>query len=139
MTPGDFALKCVAEAWTSKYRFGILETTLRRPGRGQTARSTNRAGRPIEDRTAVLDSFNRLTADVVEGLRSGGATAAGARAKIDAAGFSEAIQVSESAAEMAEQLEWIFRSGDNVWADCSPAEVVVYLRFWSDKGHRRIG
>ena len=138
MTPEDFARGCVEGAWSSGHRFGVLESTPRRPGRGQSRRSTNRAGRRIEDRRTVLAVFDRLVGDVVAGLRSGSLAPESARVKIEEAGFTQALQISESASEMSEQLASIIRSGHDVWVDCSPPEIVVYLRFWADESHPRI-
>jgi hypothetical protein len=94
----------------------------------------------VEDRPAVLARLDQVVAAVVRGLAAGTLAVADARAQVAAAGFIEAVHVAEAAEELAGQVAGIIRAGDNVWVDCSPeGGTVVYLRWWADPSHPRLG
>jgi hypothetical protein len=140
MSADEFARRCAEQVWPAGCRYAVVTSTLRRPGRGRSASGTNRGGWRAEDRPPVLARLDALAAEVVRGLASGSLSGGEARARVAEAGFAGCVRVAGSVGELAEQLAEVVRSGDNAWTDCSPdGGAVVYLRWWSDPSHPRVG
>jgi hypothetical protein len=139
----DVAQQAIDSLWGDDFVFGVVETALMRPGRGHSARGSNRGGWRYEPRYGELMRFARFVTNLMESLRSGRLTAEDVRRTVDTGPYGGFVLVADSKAGMIASLAERFRAGDNVWVHGYteaglPGSRVLHVRTWHDPSHRSI-
>src|SRR5690242_3558383 len=96
----DVAERVVEELWDDHFVYGVVETALMRPGRGQSVRGSNRGGWRYEVRHGEILRFARYVTDLMEGLRSGALTAEDARRAVGEGPYAGFVLVADSKVRM---------------------------------------
>jgi hypothetical protein len=139
----DVARLVIDELWSDDFIFGVVETALMRPGRGRSARGSNRGGWRYEDRHDELMRFSRFVYELMESVRTRSLTAKDARLAVDAGPYAGFVLIADSKVRMVECLAERFRAGDTAWVHGYteaglPGSRVLHVRSWHDPSHRRI-
>jgi hypothetical protein len=139
----EIARRIIAARWEDDIAFGVVETALRRPGRGRSEHGSNKRGWRYEKRLAELEKFNAFVGELIGRLELGTLTAEAARQRIDEAAYADFACVAESMDHMIALFADYLRAGDNVWSEGwtpagGPGNRVFRLRSWYDRSHPRI-
>lgn len=142
-TEDDVSRQVIEPLWAEDFTFGVIQTALMRPGRGHSARGSNRKGWRYEHRSDELGRLSRQVTDLMEGLRTGRLTPEDARRAVAEGPHAGFILLADSKERMIECLAERFRAGDNVWVEGwtprgEPGDRVLLLNCWHDPSHRRI-
>jgi hypothetical protein len=137
------ARRVIEGIWDSSFTFGVVETALKRPGRGRSPGASNVKGWRYEERRSELDRFNKFVGGLIEGLRCDIFNATAASQKIDQAGYSGFLFVSDSKEQMVKIFSDRLNAGDNAWVEGYtepglPGHRVLHLRCWHDPSHERV-
>jgi hypothetical protein len=138
----EFARSVVGGLWDHSFNFGVVETALKRPGRGRSSGGSNLKGWRYEKRGSELDRFNRFIGELIEELRSGSFNATLANQKTNQAGYTGFLFVSDSKEQLASLFSDRLIAGDNAWVEGYtepglPGHRVLHLRCWHDPSHER--
>ena len=139
----DLARRVVESLWDDSFTFGVVETALKRPGRGRLPGGSNLKGWRHEERRSELNRFNMFVGELCEGLRIGIFNATTASQKINQAKYSGFLFVADSKEKMVNIFsEWLI-AGDNAWVEGYtepglPGHRVLHIRCWHDPSHDRV-
>ncbi len=113
----EIATQCIAPLWTADFVYGVLVTTLKRPGKGRSAQGSNTRGWRYENRPRELERFDTFVGELVNNLHLGNLTAEAASQRIDVSGYGDFTGVAESLDQMIAFFAGYLTAGDNVWSE----------------------
>ncbi len=139
----EIARRCITRYWRDDFVYGVLETALKRPGRGRSGHGSNDRGWRYDDRPRELARFSAFMGELIRDLETGALDAESARLRIDESSYAAFPRIATSMDEMIACLADNLRAGDNVWSEgWSPPGLsgnrVFTLRSWYDRCHPRI-
>jgi hypothetical protein len=106
------AEQSVGAIWSENYRYGLIDATPMRPGRG--SRVGHPKGRRRESRRSQ-ERFGDLVRSVEVGLRSGSLSPEAARRQVHEADLGEFIRITETREGAVEALAHFYGLGYYLW------------------------
>ncbi len=139
----QIAQRLVAKHWRDDFVYGVLTTTLKRPGRNRSAQGSNKRGWRYEERHGEVKRFDDFVGNLVRGLESGSLTAESAHQAIEESGYAAFVRVADSTEQTIGFLADFLRDGDNVWSEGwtpsgGPGNRLLHVKTWYDRSHSRI-